>query len=265
MNLKEKTLTEILRGFGKVAVALSGGLDSGALLHFAASALGAENCAALTADTPQMPRAEMGDSERLCAAAGVARRAVKSAEIPEAIRENPPDRCYLCKRGIFSEFARICREESFGTLCDGTNADDLSDFRPGMRALRELGVRSPLLEAGWGKADILEYARENMPRFAPSPSNACLMTRFEAGARVSESALRAVDAAEEFVRSLGFSRVRVRVHGKRARVELGAGELGRFFARAGELAPAVAERLKSLGFESVSVDLNGYSMGNMNR
>lgn len=134
-----------------------------------------------------------------------------------------------------------------------------------MRALRELGVRSPLLEAGWGKADILEYARKNMPWFAPSPSNACLMTRFESGARVSESALRAVDAAEEFVRSLGFSRVRVRTHGKRARVELGAGELGRFFARAGELAPAVAERLKSLGFESVSVDLNGYSMGNMNR
>lgn len=120
MNLKEKTLTEILRGFGKVAVALSGGLDSGALLYFAASALGAENCAALTADTPQMPRAEMADSERLCAAAGVARRAVKSAEIPESIRENPPDRCYLCKRGIFSEFARICREESLGTLCDGT-------------------------------------------------------------------------------------------------------------------------------------------------
>lgn len=152
-----------------------------------------------------MPARGNGRFRKIVRRAGVARRAVKSAEIPESIRENPPDRCYLCKRGIFSEFARICREESLGTLCDGTNADDLSDFRPGMRALRELGVRSPLLEAGWGKADILEYARKNMPWFAPSPSNACLMTRFESGARVSESALRAVDAAEEFVRSLGFS------------------------------------------------------------
>lgn len=263
--MKEKALTEILRGFGRAAVAFSGGLDSGVLLHFAASALGAENCTALTADTPQMPRSEMEGAERLCASVGVARRTAVSAKIPESIRGNPPDRCYLCKRGIFSEFARICRDESLGVLCDGTNAGDVSDFRPGMRALRELGVRSPLLEAGWEKADILEYARENLPEFGPPPSNACLMTRFETGADVTEGALRAVDAAEEQVRALGFSRVRVRVHGGRARVELGAEDLGKFFARATEFGPAVSERLKALGFASVSVDLGGYSMGNMNR
>lgn len=264
MNLKEKALSENLRGLGRVAVALSGGLDSAVLLHFCASVLGAENCAAITADTPQMPASETDNSEKICRYLGVRRRVVRSGKIPEDIRNNPPERCYLCKRAMFSEFLKICAEESLGALCDGTNSDDLSDYRPGMRALRELGIRSPLLESGWTKADVREYAKNAGMPVEFAPSGACLMTRFETDAEICEADLKRVDEAERRVRSLGFSQVRVRVHGKVGRVELGAADLGRFYANAVELAPKIAEFVEGAGFARACIDLKGYESGSMN-
>lgn len=205
MNLKEKALSENLRGLGRAAVALSGGLDSAVLLHFCASVLGAENCAAITADTPQMPASETDNSEKICRYLGVRRKVVRNGRIPEEIRNNPPERCYLCKRAMFSEFLKICAEESLGVLCDGTNTDDLSDYRPGMRALKELKIRSPLLESGWTKADVREYAKNAGMPVEFAPSGACLMTRFETGVEIGETDLKRVDEAERRVRSLGLS------------------------------------------------------------
>ena len=165
---------------------------------------------------------------------------------------------------MFSEFLKICAEESLGALCDGTNSDDLSDYRPGMRALRELGIRSPLLESGWTKADVREYAKNAGMPVEFAPSGACLMTRFETGVEIGETDLKRVDEAERRVRSLGFSQVRVRVHGKVGRVELGAEDLGRFYANAVELAPKIAEFVEGAGFARACIDLKGYESGSMN-
>lgn len=265
MKSKETALTDILRGCGKAAIALSGGLDSTVLLHFAISTLGAQNCAALTVDTPQMPRSEIEAAAEFCAKMNVPLRIVRREKIAEPIRNNPTDRCYLCKRAIFSEFAKICVENDLGVLCDGANADDLSDYRPGMRATAEFGVRSPLLQADWGKLEIRSYAVKCGLQVANLPSNACLMTRFETGIVVDEKSLVAVEKAESYVKSFGFSKVRVRVHAKFVRIEIAPEELVEFYAKAPTIAQQISLYFKELGFARTSIDLDGYAMGNMNK
>lgn len=246
---------------GKAAVALSGGLDSSVLLAICADILGAENCLAVSADTPYMMASEQESADKLCRKIGVKRISVRLS-IPDCIKSNPPDRCYLCKRLIFGRLIEEASARGFEKLLDGTNAGDLSDYRPGMHALSELGVLSPFLEAGWGKKEIQECALERGMDVAGKPAYACLMTRFETGARIDESLLKMVDESEDFLRSLGFSSVRVRIHGKCARIEVSPDLLQKFCVP--ENMGVVSAQLKKIGFKYVSVDLEGYRRGAMN-
>lgn len=254
-------LSEQILPLGKAAVALSGGLDSSVLLAACADILGAENCLAVSADTPYMISSEQESAAVFCRKIGVERIVVKFP-IPADIRDNPPERCYLCKRLVFRRLIEESSARGFEKLLDGTNSDDLADYRPGMRALSELGVLSPLLAAGWGKSEIRAYATKKGLEVAGKPAYACLMTRFETGAIVDESLLRMVDRSEDFLRSLGFPSVRVRVHGKCARIEISPELLQKFCAP--ENMGVVNARLRDIGFKYVSLDLEGYRRGAMN-
>lgn len=261
MNCAEENLKKLIGAYGKMAVALSGGLDSSVLLAFCARELGAQNCLAVTAKTPYMMLEELSDAARLCEKLGV-EYAVIESEIPESIRKNPPDRCYLCKRELFESAKRAAHARGFEILADGTNADDTSDYRPGMRALRELGVKSPFLECGMGKGGIRKLAREMDMSVADKPSYACLLTRLEHGADADIETLRRVDMAETYIRHLGFKAVRVRVHGGLARIELEPSKIREFCVSG--IMEAVSAELKKLGFKNVALDLDGYKRGAMN-
>ena len=232
----------------RIAVALSGGLDSSVLLAAAAKVLGPEHCLALTAQTPYVMEEEVRDSAELCRRLGIRQETLAFPILP-SLADNPPLRCYLCKHALFSALAARAAEAGFPLLADGSNTDDLGDYRPGRKALQELGILSPFLEAAMDKADIRSVARGlGLPEsVSGKPAYACLLTRLEHNRPVTESLLRRVDAAEAFLRSLGLKGCRVRVHGDDlARIELPEEERGLF--RSGELAAPVAHRLRELGF-----------------
>jgi uncharacterized protein len=182
--------------------------------------------------------------------------------MPESITHNPPDRCYRCKRVLFAELKAVAAEEGFAWLVDGSNRDDLADYRPGMRALRELAVRSPLLEADLGKVEIRRYARALNLQVWGKPASACLLTRLPHDTAVDFHLLRRVEASEQALRALGFSTVRVRCHDDLARIEVDRADLSRLLDESivGEVVAALA----ACGFRYVTLDLQGYRMGSFN-
>ena len=248
----------------RIAVALSGGLDSSVLLAAAVRMLGAERCVALTVQTPYVMEEELRDSAELCRRLGVKQEKLVFP-ILKAIQDNPPLRCYLCKRALFSALKTRAAELGFPLLADGSNVDDLGDYRPGRKALEELGILSPFLEASMNKADIRRVARElDLPEsISGKAAYACLLTRLEHNRPVKETVLRRVDRAEAFLRSLGLEGCRVRVHGDDlARIELP--DRKRALFRDSELAEPVVRRFRELGFRHITLDLEGYSRGSMN-
>lgn len=268
MTILQQTPFERLRSVllrkERIAVALSGGLDSSVLLAAAAEVLGPEHCVALTAQTPYVMAEEVRDSAELCRGLGVTQEKL-IFPIPDSLADNPPLRCYLCKRTLFSALKDRAAELGFPLLADGSNMDDLGDYRPGRRALQELGILSPFLEAAMDKADIRQLARElGLPEsVSGKPAYACLLTRLEHNRPVTETMLRLVDTAETFLRSLGLKGCRVRVHGEDlARIELPETERRLFWSR--KLEAPVAHRLRELGFRHITLDLEGYSRGSMN-
>lgn len=264
MDSRINNLKTLIREKRRMAVAFSGGLDSSVLLACAVDVLGAGECLALTASTPYMMREEMNEASLLAERLGVRRMEI-AFPIPEAIRDNPPERCYLCKRHLFSCFKRTAEQEGFSVLADGTNRDDAGDYRPGIRAIRELGVLSPFEEADMGKEEIRFLGRRLglEESIVSKPAYACLLTRLEHGKRVDEESLRNIDRAESFLRGRGIPGCRVRVHGEAARLEVPDDSWERFHDSS--FREEVHKKLTGLGYSFVSLDLKGYKQGSMNR
>jgi uncharacterized protein len=219
-----------------------------------------EAALAVTLITESDARDEMDFAVRTARALGLRHRVERAPwlGIP-GVADNPVDRCYRCKRHLFGLLRRLADQEG-AVVLEGSNADDLGDYRPGMQAVRELKVASPLLELGFHKAEIRELSRELGLPSAERPSMACLASRFPYGAPITEAALRQVDAAEEALRELGLPVVRVRHHGDTARVEVAPNDLPAAFS----LRESVAARLRTLGYTHVALDLDGYRTGSMN-
>lgn len=260
-NPEYQALLDHLGKYGKAAVAFSGGTDSTFLLAAAVEAY-KNDVLAITVNTPYTPSGDLEDTRHIAAMLG-ARHRVLTLTVPPEIRENPENRCYLCKKHLFTNITEVAAGEGFTVVFDGTNADDPSDHRPGLRALEELKVVSPLRETGLGKEHIRKMARSmNLPNW-DKPANACLLTRLPFGTPADPELLKKIDRAETFLHELGFRNVRLRVHHRIARLELPR-ELIPVVIRP-EYTGRIIPYLKTLGFDFITLDLEGYRTGSFNQ
>jgi uncharacterized protein len=261
LDEKEARLDAILAACGSVVLGYSGGVDSTLLLKKAVDVLGAERVLAVTAATATYEPAEVDEAESLAGALGASHLRIQSTELEdEGFLANPPERCYYCKTDLYGDLKALAAERGYATVVDGSQADDALDWRPGLRALDEQGVVSPLKEAGLTKEDVRELSRRLGLPTAEKPANACLASRFPYGEAITAQKLGRVGRAERVVREAGFEIVRVRHHGDVARIEVPPADRARLLALADRVVPAI----KALGYVWVAIDLEGYRTGSMN-
>jgi uncharacterized protein len=259
---KLERLKRIVARCDSALVAFSGGVDSTFLLSVARDVLG-EKLLAVTAASPVVQPDEVAGAKRLAKKLGVAHEVIRTNEVmEERFCSNPPERCYYCKDTLFSRLTALARERGLACVLEASNADDTGDYRPGLLAVKELGVKSPLIEAGLTKAEIRALSRERDLPTWNKPALACLASRFPYGERITIEKLDRVRKGEKYILSLGFRSCRLRSYGKLARIEVPESEIERLL-EAG-LRQRVAARLKKLGFQYVTVDLEGYRTGSMN-
>ncbi|MBD3237719.1 MAG: ATP-dependent sacrificial sulfur transferase LarE [Candidatus Eisenbacteria bacterium] len=251
-----------LRSLEGAVVAFSGGVDSTLLAHAAQEALGAR-ALAVTARSASFARQEHQAARDLAERIGIRHRFVATSELDDPhYRSNPPDRCYHCKRILFRELLRVAAEEGLPVVIEGSNRDDQADYRPGRRALRELGIRSPFAELGWTKAEIRTRSRMlELPTWE-KPAAACLASRVPYGEEITAERLARIDRAEELVRAVGVAQVRVRDHGPVARIEVPAEMIPRLTES--ETRQRLVAELRALGYRYVALDMEGYRTGALN-
>lgn len=259
---KFQLLKDNIKKRGSAAIAFSGGVDSTFLVKVAREVLG-DKVIAITATSSTYPERELKEAIEYAKNMGTKHIVITSEELNiDGFADNPKNRCYYCKKELFSKINEIAKENGVDYVFDGANVDDTGDFRPGMKAAKELGVISPLKEAGLTKADIRELSKElELPTW-DKPSFACLSSRIPYGNKITIPKLKMVEESEQFLLDLGFRQVRVRHHGEIARIEVSPEERSRFFDV--DLLDKVGNRLKDIGFTYVTFDILGYRTGSMN-
>ena len=256
---KSIKLDSILRDLRSFAVAFSGGVDSSFLVYRAGKMK--IRMIAVTIRTPYMPDREINEAKEFALSHGIDHK-ILTLDFPEIIRHNPVERCYLCKKILFTKIAEFASENGYHCVVDGTNADDSGEIRPGLRALKELSVRSPLAEAGLTKNEIRELLLKEGIALWNKPALACLLTRIPYDTRVSDNMLRMIERAEDYLFEKGFPGTRVRLHGEVARIECLPGYLSKIVNNPER--EQIVGHLKKLGFRFISLDLEGYRTGSMN-
>ncbi len=265
MQLEKKyaLLKDNLAELGSAVIAFSGGVDSTFLLLTARDVLGADKIIALTATSPTYPSHEFNESVRLAKQLGVNQVVVDSNELEiPGFADNPPQRCYHCKKELFDICLGKAKDLGYREVLDGSNLDDLDDYRPGRQAATELKVRSPLLEAELTKDDIRELSRKNGLSTADKQPFACLASRFPYGTRITAERLQQIDRCESFMREKGFHTFRVRYHGETARIEVALDEIPRIIDD--NMRNELLSEFKAAGFTYIALDLQGYRTGSMN-
>ena len=262
LRIKLEKLEEYIESLGSLAVGFSGGVDSTLLLAVAHNILGDKVIAVTGADS-SVPEREVKEAEAFCRERGIRHIICRVDPLSEeGYRHNGPDRCYFCKHGIFTEVKKIADENGISFMAEGSNMDDLGDYRPGLKAAAELSVKSPLREAGLTKQEVRLISKAlGLPTWS-KPAYACLASRFVYGEEITEEKLHMIDQAEQFLIEHGFFEERVRIHGKMARIEVPARDIERLASNS--IREAVYKKFKELGFSFVTIDMLGYKLGSMN-
>lgn len=259
---KYENLKKEIAKYDSCAVAFSGGVDSSFLSKVAYDVLG-EKSIAVTIVSPMLPESELDDAKEVSSFIGIKHYLFEDEEIEEVVAQNPKDRCYHCKKTEFGNVKKFALEKGIKTVFDGTNLDDVSDYRPGMKAVSELGVISPLKNVGLTKQDIRDLSKILKLKTWDKPSFACLASRIPYGDRITVEKLSRVEKAEAFLKNEGFVQYRVRVHQDIARIEVAPEERIKMLDL--DLIDKISKTIKDFGFKFVCMELEGYSLGSMNK
>ncbi len=259
---KLEKLKKSLKKMGSVLIAFSGGCDSSFLAKVAYDVLG-DGAIAITANSELYADSQTKDSKKIAADIGIKHEIISSKELEiPGFRDNPSDRCYYCKKELFSKLIEVAKKRDFRYVLDGSNLDDIDDYRPGMKAGRELNIRSPLKEVELTKYEIRQLSRKLGLFTADKPAIACLASRFPYGTKIKEEDLKRIEKAEEFLRRLGFAQLRVRHHGNIARIEILPENMESILED--DFREKIVGEFKKLGYKYITFDLEGYRTGSMN-